>query len=72
MKAFRVSFQLFREFCNCRLHTQCLHSGNRRANLVQSCCYSDCPVASEAARRDAVEELDNSTQQTNGGASLNG
>lgn len=64
MKAFRVSFQLFREFCNCRIHSQCLHCGNVRTNLVQSCCYNDCPVVAEAARRDAVEELDNSTQQT--------
>lgn len=58
MKAFRVSFQLFREFCNCRLHSQCLHCGNSRVNLVQSCCYNDCPVVSEAARQNAVEELE--------------
>jgi hypothetical protein len=63
MKAFRVSFQLFKEFCKFRLHIQCMHCGNPNQCKASSCCYNDCPVVAEAGRQNAMEEIDNSTQQ---------
>jgi len=41
-----IPFELFVRFCNCHLHSQCLHS----ENIEQTCQLNLCPLVEQAKR----------------------
>lgn len=57
---FNAPFEMFVRFCNCQLHSQCLHDSNKRA----TCCYEQCPFVEGAKRREANDENSNSADAT--------
>jgi hypothetical protein len=63
LQSINISYQLFSQFCNCHLHTQCLHEGNEKRMCIHSCCYNYCPVVMEAKRQELRNNFNHSLQQ---------